>query len=64
MEEMFLCNAFDVGKEGAGKVDFSIFVGGLVNISYFDGDIKFHSREGVFSDELPVNVGDVSTIVN
>ena len=36
---MFLCNAFDVGEEGAGKVDFPIFVGGLVNILYFDGDV-------------------------
>ena len=64
MEEVFLCNAFNVGKEGVGEADFPIFVGGLVDISYFNGDIKFCGGEGAFSDELPVNAGDVSTTVN
>ena len=64
MEEMFLCNDFDVGKESASKADFLIFVGGLVDISYFDGDVKLCSGEGIFSDELPVDAGDVSTTVN
>ena len=64
MEEVFLCNAFNIGKEGAGEADFPIFVGGLVDILYFNGDIEFHGEKEVFSDELPVNVGDVSTIVN
>ena len=64
MKEMFLCDAFDVGKEGADEVDFLIFIGGLVNIPYFDGDIKFCSGKGVFSDKLPVNAGDVCTTVN
>ena len=39
MKEMFLYNAFNICKEGAGKVDFSIFVGSLVDVPYFDGDI-------------------------
>ena len=51
MEEMFLYNAFDVGKEGAGKADFSIFV------LYFDGNIKFHSREGWYYCILPFSSG-------
>ena len=55
VEEVFLCNTFYVGKEGAGEADFPIFVQHLVNVSYFDGDIKFHGEEGVFSDKLPVD---------
>ena len=61
---MFLCDTFDVGKEGAGEVDFPIFIGDLINIPYFDGDIKFCSGERVFSDKLPVNAGDVCTTVD
>ena len=64
VEEMFLHNTLYVGKKGAGKVDFPIFVQGLVNISYFDGNIKFHGGEGVFSNKLPVDAGDVCTTVN
>ena len=61
---MFLCNAFNVGKEDAGEADFPIFVGGLVNVLYFNGDIKFRGGEGVFSDKLPVDAGDVSITVD
>ena len=64
MEEVFLCNVFDVGKKGASEADFPIFVGGLVNISYFDGDIEFCSGKGVFSDKLLVNAGAISTTVD
>ena len=61
---MFLCNILNVGKKGAGEADFPVLVGGLVNVLYFDGDIKFCSGKGVFSDKLPVNTGDVSTTVD
>ena len=64
VEEIFLCNAFYVGKEGTNEVNFSFFVWGLIVISYFDGDIKFHGGKGVFSDKLPVNAKDVYATVN
>ena len=64
MEEVFLCDALNVGKEDTSKADFSIFVGGLIDIPYFDGDIKFCSGKRVFSDKLPVDAEDVCTTVN
>ena len=64
MEEVFLCDAFYVDKEGAGEVDFPIFVWGLVDVSYFDGDIKFCGGKGVFSNKLPVNARDVCATIN
>ena len=64
VEEMFLHNTFYIGEEGTSEADFPIFVQGLVDILYFDGDIKFCDREGVFSDELPVDAQDVYTTIN
>ena len=63
MEEVFLCNIFYVGKEGASEADFPIFVWGLVDVLYFDGDIEFHGGEQVFSDKLPVDARDVYATV-
>ena len=64
MEEIFLCNAFYVGKEDASEVDFPIFVGGLVNVLYFDRDIEFHGGKKVFSDKLPIDARDVCATVD
>ena len=64
IKEMFLCNTFYVDKEDAGEADFPIFVQGLVDASYFDGDIKFCDGEGVFSNKLPVDARDVCTTVD
>ena len=64
MEEVFLGDPFDVGKEGTGKTDFSAFVRGLVYVSDFDGNVKLCGGKGVFSDKLPVNARDVCTTVD
>ena len=64
MEEVFLYNTFYVGKESASKADFPIFVWGLVDVLYFDGDIEFCGGEGVLSDKLPVDARDFCTTVN
>ena len=64
VEEMFLYDAFYVGKEGAGEADFPVFVQDLINVLYFNGDIKFCGRKGVFSDKLPVDARDVCATVN
>ena len=64
MEEMLLSNSFNVGKQGTGETDFSIFVQGLIDVVDLDRVIEFHSGEGVFSHKLPVNAGDVCTTVD
>ena len=45
VEEMFLCNTFYVGKEGADEANFPIFVQDLIDVSYFNEDIKFCGGE-------------------
>ena len=61
VEEMFLGNPFDVYVKGAGIVDCTSFVCGLVHIVNCNGESKLFSGEAVFSDKLPVNAGDVGT---
>ena len=54
---------FDVGIEGAGIAYSTCLVRGLVYISYGDRGGEFLGGESVFSDELPVDAGDVGTRV-
>ena len=61
VEEMFLGDPFDVGVEGASIVDCTGFVRSLIYIVNSDGGGEFLGRESMFSDELPVNAGDVGT---
>ena len=61
VEEMFLCDPFDVGIKGAGIADSTSFVCCLIDVSNGNGRGKFLGGETVFSDELPVNAGDIST---
>ena len=58
---MLLSNPFNVGIEGAGVVNCTGLVCGLVNISNSNGGGEFFSRESMFSDELPVNARDICT---
>ena len=61
VKEMFLGYPFNVYIEGTGITDCTSFIHSLVNISNSDGRSKFFGGETMFPDELPVNVGDVST---
>ena len=61
VEEMFLGDPLDVGVEGTGIANHTSFVCCLVHIVDCNGGSKFHSRELILSDELPVNAGDVGT---
>ena len=64
MEKVLLYNVFFIGEESAGEIDFPVFVQGLVDVSYFDRNIKFCGGEEVLSDKLPANARDVCTTVN
>ena len=59
IEEMILSNPFDVCVESASVVDCTSFVCSLIYIVNCDGGGKFLGGELVFSDKLPVNVGDI-----
>ena len=61
VEEMFLGDPFNVGVKGASVVDCTGFVHGLVNVVNSNRGGKFFSGEVMFSDELPVNAGDIGT---
>ena len=63
VEKMFLGNPFDGGIEGAGVVNGTSFIRGLVYIVNSDGGGKFLGGEVVFSDKLPVDARDVCTRV-
>ena len=63
IEEMFLGDPFDVHVKGASEMDCTSFVCRLANVTNGDGGGKFFSGESMFSDELPVNAGDVGTRV-
>ena len=60
-KEMPLGYPFNVGIKGAGIADSTSFVYCLINISNGNGRGEFLGGETVFSDELPVNAGDIST---
>ena len=59
IEEMFLDNLFNVGIQSASIADYTSLVCSLVHILDCDGGSKFLSRKLMFSDKLPVNVGDI-----
>ena len=59
IEEMFLGNPFNVGIESASVVNCTGFVCSLVNVTNSNGGGEFLGGESVFSDELPVNAGDI-----
>ena len=61
VNEMFLGNSFNVHIKGASEADCTSFVRCLVNVANSDGGGEFFCGELMFSDELPVNAGDVST---
>ena len=61
IEEVFLCNPFNVRVESAGIADCTCFVHGLVNIANSNGGSKFFCGKSVFSDKLPVYAGDICT---
>ena len=61
---MFLSDPFDVGVEGASVANRTSFVYGLIDVANGNGGGELFSGEAVFSDELPVNAGDVGTRIN
>ena len=61
VEEVFLGDPFNVHVEGVGVADHTSLVCSLVHILDHNGGGEFFGRELMFSDKLPVNVGDVST---
>ena len=63
VEEVLLGDSFDVGIEDAGVVDCTSFVCSLVHVLDCNRGGKFFSGESMFSNELLVNVRDVSTRV-
>ena len=64
IEEMFLCNPFDICVKGASIVNYTSFVCSLVHVSDCDGGSKFFGGESMFSDKLPVNARDVSARIH
>ena len=63
VKEMFLGDPLDVGVEGTSVADCTSFVCSLVNVANGNWRGEFLSGEVMFSDELPVNAGDISTRV-
>ena len=59
VEEVFLSNPFNVSIEGAGIMNCTSFVCGLVDVANGNGGGEFLGRELVFPDELPVYARDV-----
>ena len=59
IKEMFLGDPFDICIESASVVNCASFVCSLVDILNGNGGGEFLGGESVFSDELPVDAGDV-----
>ena len=59
IEEMFLDNPFNISVKSTSIADCTSFVCSPIYIVNGNGGGKFFSGELVFSDELPVNTGDI-----
>ena len=59
IEEMFLGNSFNVYVEGAGVMNCTGLICGLVYVLDSDGGSEFLGGKSMFSDKLPVDAGDI-----
>ena len=63
VEEMLLSNPFNVGIEDVSVMDCTSLVHCSVNIMNGNRGDEFFCGELIFSDELPVDAGNISTRV-
>ena len=64
MEVYLLCDSFNVDEEFIGKSDISILFWQGICISGMNWFGKFHGKEFVFMDKLPVDAGYVHSTVD